>query len=286
MLYWGIAIGRRNLDLDNYVIEIPKSEERIRKFAVEMCKRLMYLYGRSKLNNETHDSIEKELIAFLLTCNTEELFDFIELSFRLPRTSLTIHDPTRVVDLINENFNNEKIPYRLTPFTPLKNSEKEILYPQVIQTEDEVIYKESIEPALSILSLPHFKVANTEFLDALNDYRKGDYTDCLTKCRSAFESVLKVLCERNKWSPSKDTIASHLEIVIQESRLHSFYKDPLLIVATMRNKLSSAHGGGSKERKVEPHIAQYAVSSTAAAIVLLVHHTNKHVTKNVWSTSN
>src|SRR4029450_5031974 len=30
------------------------------------------------------------------------------------------------------------------------------------------------------------------FLNALEDYRKGDYGDCLTKCTSAFESALKI----------------------------------------------------------------------------------------------
>lgn len=39
----------------------------------------------------------------------------------------------------------------------------------------------------------------------------------------------------------------------------------------MRNRLSAAHGGGAKVKAVERHVAQYALTSTAAAIVLLVH---------------
>jgi hypothetical protein len=44
-----------------------------------------------------------------------------------------------------------------------------------------------------------------------------------------------------------------------------------MLIATMRNRLSSAHGGGTAVRAVDRHVAQYALTSTAAAVVLLVH---------------
>jgi hypothetical protein len=49
------------------------------------------------------------------------------------------------------------------------------------------------------------------------------------------------------------------------------FETPLLLIATLRNRISSAHGGGATPRQVERHIAQYAITATAAAIVLLVH---------------
>ena len=46
-----------------------------------------------------------------------------------------------------------------------------------------------------------------EFRKALDDYRKGDTEDCVAKCGSAFESVLKVLCQKNgiPFDANKDT---------------------------------------------------------------------------------
>jgi len=44
----------------------------------------------------------------------------------------------------------------------------------------------------------------------------------------------------------------------------------LIAVARMRNRLSSSHGGGASVRIVDRHIAQFAVTTAAAAIVLLV----------------
>ena len=48
-----------------------------------------------------------------------------------------------------------------------------------------------------------------------------------------------------------------------------------MAVARMRNRLSSSHGGGTSVRKVERHVAQYAVTATAAVIVLLVQDIGK-----------
>ena len=53
------------------------------------------------------------------------------------------------------------------------------------------------------------------------------------------------------------------------------FQEPLTLVARMRNRLSSSHGGGSTVRNVDRHVAQYAVTATAADFVLLVHDMGK-----------
>jgi hypothetical protein len=53
------------------------------------------------------------------------------------------------------------------------------------------------------------------------------------------------------------------------------FQEPLTRVARMRNSLSSSHGGGFTVRNVDRHVAQYAVTPTAAAIVLLVQDMGK-----------
>lgn len=53
------------------------------------------------------------------------------------------------------------------------------------------------------------------------------------------------------------------------------FREPLIVVARMRNRLSSSHGETSKVKTVERHVAQCALTSTAAAIVLLVHDMEK-----------
>jgi hypothetical protein len=43
-----------------------------------------------------------------------------------------------------------------------------------------------------------------------------------------------------------------------------------LNIATLRNKLGSAHSAGTQQRSVSQHLAKYAINATAAAILLLV----------------
>ena len=149
------------------------------------------------------------------------------------------------------------------------------VYPQIIRRESEFMYQTAIKPVLILLANPAFEAANKEFLEALRDYREGEYADCIAKCGSSFESVMKVICERKKWPYKQtDTAEPLLNTIFDNAGMDSFFKQPIMLVATMRNRLSSSHGAGTQRRDVPKHIAQYAVNSTASTILFLVEETN------------
>lgn len=259
------------------------------EFWSEMHNSLQHLYARPELSSVRTNTLIDDVALFVRECDTSEFFDFIELSFKLDSTFRVMPNENDVVDAINEIFHIEDAPYQLTqivkveekvsddnvgnyPFSrPGITTIRTVAFPQVIRADEELTHSEAVAPALSVLNAPHFEVANKEFLEVMKEYREGSYTDCLTKCGSSFESVLKVLCERNGWRYNETaTIAPLLEIVIEKSNLEPFYKQPLMLIATIRNRFSSSHGGGSNIRTVTRHVAQYAITITAAAIVLLV----------------
>ena len=73
-------------------------------------------------------------------------------------------------------------------------------YPKVILKESEILHANAVAPALEFTRVNRIsREPNSEFRAALEDYRKGDMADCLVKCGSAFESVLKVICRRKGW---------------------------------------------------------------------------------------
>src|SRR2546427_10987161 len=80
-------------------------------------------------------------------------------------------------------------------------------FPRIIRVDEEVAHTVAVLPALSALSDPAYAGADDEFRRALQDYRAGDFADYLAKCGSAFESVLKVLCSKNRiaYDANKDT---------------------------------------------------------------------------------
>lgn len=255
------------------------------EFWSQMHKSLQYLYGRVKLSNAGTQGVVEDAVAFVHQCSPNEFFDFMELSFKLDVSGRVMKDDNDIVEALNEILRVENTPYHLTrsvkvevknsytysPYSGKTVTMRTVAYPRVVRSEEEMLHQEAIEPALDALNKPYFEAANLEFRDAMNDYRQGDYEDCLAKCGSAFESVLKVLCRRKGWNYSEDDNASKLiDVVFSRSTLEPFFKQTLMLISTMRNKLSSSHGGGSHVRNVEGHIAQYALTSSAAAIVLLV----------------
>lgn len=277
VLYRDVVSGRLR---DRHFVS---SEDNTGEFWDQIYNSLEHLYGPAKVASSQARNAAEAGYLFACQCSTDEFLDFIELSFKIPIAWRIFGEPNDFVDALNQILVFEQFPYRLTRAVKVEEFDQDarhgygaktirtVAHPRIVRAEDEVTHREAVEPALSVLTAPYFEAANLEFRDALEEYRRGHYGDCLTKCGSAFESVLKVLCERNKWTSAKDTPAGLLQTVIANSKMDSFFEQPLILIATMRNKLSSSHGGGSTVRTVDRHVAQFALTSTAAAIVLLAH---------------
>src|SRR6266851_2395471 len=246
------------------------------EFWVQMHNSFQHLYGRPKLSVADAQSPAEDAYAFVEQCRAAEFFDFLELTFKTDAIWRVLNDENELVDALNEILRIEDAPYQLTPIVKREERNRArtgpivggavirtVAWPKVVRAEDEVTFTEAIAPALSVLSGPNYEAANVEFRDALDEYRKGHYGDCLAKCGSAFESVLKVLCTQNRWTfKPNDTAAPLLKTVLSHTKLDGFFEQPLILIATLRNKLSVAHGGGTTVRSPEPYVAQYAITST------------------------
>jgi len=224
--------------------------------------------------------------AFLVRCNGEDFLDFIEDIFRVKCLSRAQKREQQMVEDLNDLLRVDGLPYHVTDFVKetvretveilpgmgLRETDviKTVALPRVIMRESEVMHSDAIEPVLQLLQRPAYKSANKEYLDALEDYRKGDLGDSLTKCGSSFESFLKVLCDRKGWPyKSTDTAASLVKTVLAKGTLDSYFEQLLMIIATLRNRLSTSHGAGTGVRKVPRHVAMYALNATASAMLLL-----------------
>lgn len=249
-------------------------------FLGELHHKAAYLYGKSGLSGALiQPSPEDDLLNFFVTCRDEHCLDLIELIFRSNLQGISWPD-NPLIPAINHFFRIDALPYHLTDYS---TEEYETVfygstttafriaeYPQIIRKDSEIIHQNSMKPALRLLDSSIFRHANDEFLKALEDHRKGDYRDCLTKCGSAFESVMKVLCAENSLSfKATDTASTLLKTLLQNGQLDNFWEQPLILIATLRNRLSSSHGAGTQAKIIPEHVATYAVNSTACAILLL-----------------
>jgi hypothetical protein len=249
---------------------------------MEVHRRFAYLLGRGRLSGSQgiHSPVE-DVVRFLSECADEHFLDFIECIFQVECYFRVCPEENTMVDEINHLFLLEDLPYALTPFvreTRMENFLGQphevralVAFPKVILREEQVVHAEAIAPAIQLLADVGFSSANSEFLAALEDYRKGRYGDCLTKCGSAFESTMKLICTRRKWPYQQtDTAAALLRTIMTNSGMDGYFEQPLLLIATMRNRISSSHGAGAQPRTVPAHGARYVINATAAAILLLV----------------
>ncbi|MCY2968372.1 MAG: hypothetical protein NT069_32865 [Planctomycetota bacterium] len=146
---------------------------------------------------------------------------------------------------------------------------------QIIRVDNQAIHQSAIQPALQVLAAREYTHANAELIAAFNDYKKGDYPDCLVKCCSAMESVLKVIIKRERWGGNevdKETAGPLIARFRNQTGLDSFFEQPLILIANLRNKISPAHGAGDKPKIVPQHFAHYALNATTSAILLLDDH--------------
>ena len=252
------------------------------EFWSEIARRLLYRTGRGQLGEFGDDPI-----AYLQRCSGKEFLDFLEDIFRAESFFHASIGDDKLIDELNHLLQLDNLPYHVTRFVKETVSEQERFggtrtvtyvreYPKVIMKESQTLHKTAIEPALVLLQRSHFQNANKEYLAALEDYRNGDYRDCLTKCGSAFESVLKIICDRKGWGcKQNDTANTLVKIVLGKTKLDSYFEQLLMIVATLRNKLSSSHGAGTTAKEPAQHLAQYALNATASAILLLAHETGE-----------
>jgi hypothetical protein len=256
------------------------------EFWQEIHARLLMRTGRLPLSETDRSWNGQEATKYMFHCSGEEFLDFMEDIFSAETFFHVSIGDDKLVDELNALLQIDNLPYHLTHFvketvqesSPRGYGSRTVTYtrafPKVVVKENEVLHSNAMEPALTLLQQPHFLNANKEYLAALEDYRKGDLNDCIVKCCSAFESVLKVICDRKGWSYKQtDTASTLVKTVLSNTALDSYFESLLLIIATLRNRLSSAHGAGTIAKQPSRQVAQYALNATASAVVLLVQET-------------
>jgi hypothetical protein len=165
---------------------------------------------------------------------------------------------------INERFEQHAIGYQF------ENG-------KIIRKDSEFIHAEIIKPALSLLAQPIFEKINDEFMTAHEHYRLKNFKDAVTAANRSFETMLKVICDLEKWKYRKGDRASELVTLVSQNGLftHDFDKGILAYTAAMKTGLptvrndAGGHGEGLEDNAVTSEIARYAIDLAASNILFL-----------------
>ena len=225
-------------------------------------------YGRFTLRDRVEETPDEVINFFLETDNTEEAIDVIEISIRTldsclrPKSDIARRNLDNAIAELNYRFREHGVGYQYESG-------------KIIRVDSELMHAEVVKPALSLLADPMYAGANEEFLKAHAHYRARENKDCMSECLKAFESCLKVICDKRGWAYKNAAAKDLVDIVLDKGLIPRFMESPfngfrsaLSGVAAPRNKLSG-HGQGGKIVDVPESMASYALHLTASNILLL-----------------
>lgn len=155
---------------------------------------------------------------------------------------------------------------------------------RIVHIESEVLFREAIEPAVEELHLSGFTNAQRELTGAFRYLRQGDYEQAIQAAYRAFESTVKYICAERGWArnPDRKQTSELLKTALPKlfppgvGGYMEVVHEPLKRLAMIRDTLA-AHGRGTDERRIDPHVVGFTINMAAAAIVLLIRTNENYV---------
>ena len=245
------------------------------KIIVEILCREYGVFFLAENHAQTRSYIS-ELHNFILSeSDTDKILDAIELSFKY------INKYTREFSYLRNNYSSE---YANIAIEELNSRFHEhgigyqFIENQIIRLDSEFIHAEVVKPALALLQDKQYVGAQLEFLKAHEHYRNGRMKETMTECLKAFESVMKIICTKRRWSFNpNDTSKKLIAVLFDKGLIPDFWDNHFAGlrstleggIPTARNR-TSGHGQGAVVKEVPHHFVEYVLHLTASTIVFLV----------------
>lgn len=256
---------------DPYGFRVPCHNPETWQFVHKTLCREFALHSLSKAETQG-----LEVLQFLGACNAHQFIDSVELCARVIVRVISKWSPSerkhKGVELCSAEA-IEELNYRFRK----SGFGFQFVDGEAFRIDSELIHREAVEPALRILNVVGYEGARDEFLVAHRHYRAGDFEDSITQAAKAFESVLKITCDKHGWLYSPGARSSDLIKVVRSQGLWPEYLDNSFdqLLATLTSGLPKvrnergAHGQGSISRRTPDYVAAYALHLSATKIVFI-----------------
>lgn len=250
----------------------------------QMAKILCREYGIFELpatQQYSHSTAEYNFQeSFLIEKDAEKLLDYIELCFRAIDKFTREYGflgrdradeiATNCIDELNARFKEHGLGYQFVDG-------------DILRVDSEIIHSEVVKPALRLLQNAKYKGAEDEYLSAYEHYRHGRHKEAINDALKSFESMMKSICEANRWdypdgAPAKKLIG----ICLDNNLIPQYWQQNFISLGALletsvpvgRNKVSG-HGQGVMPKEVPNHLTAYILHMTAAALVFLADAENE-----------
>lgn len=216
-----------------------------------------------------------ELANYLLQVDdVEKQLDIVELSFRY------IDKITRKYDYLRKQNASESVDKAIEELNYRFKEHGigfQFIEGEIVRVDSELLHSETVKPALRLLNENNYKGAQQEFLSAYEHYRHGKNKEALNDCLKSFESTMKGICDKRKWSYQPNATSKALiQVCFDNDLVPSFWQQQLSSLRSMlessiptgRNKLSG-HGQGTSPTTVPDYLVAYMLHMTASTLVFL-----------------
>lgn len=251
----------------------------IYKILVELLARDFGVFHLTQDYKHEYHGYNLEFInGFLSEKTTNRTLDYIELAFRVSTNIAKNNEYEHRVQSSGYGETNEVAINELNHRFDEHGLGYQFVEGQIIRRDNTFTHSEVVKPSLEILSRKRFKGASSEFHKAHEHYRNGKYHESLNECLKAFESTMRIICDKQKWTVRNTATASTLiKVCFENNLIPSFWESKFSSLKTLlesgvptaRNKLSG-HGAGSEEKEIPRYIVAYALNMTASTILFLV----------------
>lgn len=155
----------------------------------------------------------------------------------------------------------------------------EFVNSQIITIDSTLLHKTAVKPTLKLLFEEGFEGAEDEIRNAYEKRRKGDNKNAILEAGKAFESTMKIICDRQGYTydKEKDT-AQKLISILQDNDFYPSYMNAHLTsirttletgLPVVRNKISG-HGQGNQIIEISDEYTDYALHLAATNILFLM----------------
>ncbi|MCX0399596.1 hypothetical protein QTH69_05870 [Clostridium perfringens] len=232
--------------------------------------------------DETNEFLDLIEVAFyLINTDIREIINIQEYKWR--QAISTIRQlPDDAIEELNHRFKENNFGY-------------EYIGEQIVRIDRKFTHNKIVKPALNLLFEEEFKSANDEFLTAHKYYKEGcskenpneDFKNAIINCNKAFESTMKIICEKNKERvtnynvkhTANDLINDLITANIIPSHLSNSFHGLKNILKGLKSSLENGlpvirnkvgHGKGTEEEWISEEFVTYAINLAATNIVLLI----------------
>lgn len=214
---------------------------------------------------------DHELFDFIFNENDiAKVFDAVEMLLLAVNTFRNEVEYDLIINEINHRFRDDGFGYQYEGG-------------EFVRIDSHLVHAQVVKPALVLLSSPEYSGAQQEFLKAHEHYRTGNHKESLNECLKAFESTMKVICQKRGWViTARATCKDLIQVCYDNELFPQFWQQHFSGlrasleggIPTGRNRLSG-HGQGSVPTDVPEQLVAYMLHMTASTIVFLVESEKK-----------